>query len=208
VAPEGPGVRWDGGYEAGDAVSPFYDNLVGKLVVWAADRPAAIARMAAALGEFRLEGVPTTIPAHRAILAHPDFVEARHSTVWVEQRLSLPESPAETVGRTQQVRVAGRWYTIPLPGLKTSPPQHRSEGSRAGTGGSSGTVTSPMQGTVTRVLVEVGDVVEAGRALCAVEAMKMETVLRSGIAGTVAEVRAAPGRSVPSGGVLVVIEPA
>ncbi len=92
TVPEGPGVRWDGGYEAGDDVSPYYDNLIGKLVVWAADRPAAIARMVAALGEMRLDGVPTTIPAHEMILAHPDFVEARHSTVWVEQRLALPES--------------------------------------------------------------------------------------------------------------------
>src|SRR5213078_5182213 len=75
-------------------VSPFYDNLIGKLVVWAADRPAAIARMAAALAEMRLDGLPTTIPAQRAILAHPDFVAARHSTVWVEQRLSLPDGPA------------------------------------------------------------------------------------------------------------------
>src|SRR5207237_2287756 len=90
VPPEGPGVRWDGGYEAGDTVSPYYDNLIGKLVVWAADRPAAIARMAAALAEMRLDGLPTTIPAHRAILAHPDFVAVRHSTAWVEQRLSRP----------------------------------------------------------------------------------------------------------------------
>ncbi|HET9771680.1 MAG TPA: acetyl-CoA carboxylase biotin carboxylase subunit, partial [Acidimicrobiia bacterium] len=95
-APHGPGIRWDGGYEAGDAVSPFYDNLIGKLVVWAPDRPAAIARMTGALAELRLDGVATTIPAHRAILAHPDFVAARHSTVWVEQRLELPESDTDT----------------------------------------------------------------------------------------------------------------
>src|SRR5213078_5062448 len=100
-------------------VSPFYDNLIGKLVVWAADRPAAIARMAAALAEMRLDGLPTTIPAHRAILAHPDFVAARHSTVWVEQRLSLPEraAPPAPSGRSQEVRVGRRWYAIPLPGV-------------------------------------------------------------------------------------------
>jgi acetyl-CoA/propionyl-CoA carboxylase biotin carboxyl carrier protein len=206
--PEGAGIRWDGGYEAGDTVSPYYDNLIGKLVVWAADRPAAIARMAAALGEMKLEGVPTTIPAHEAILAHPDFVAAQHSTVWVEQRLSLPEAAVEESGRSQQVRVTGRWYTIPQPGVGTRPPQQRSEGAGAGIGTGSGTVTSPMQGTVTRVLVEVGETVEAGQGVCAVEAMKMESVLRSGIAGTVAEVRAAPGQSVPTGEVLVVIEPA
>ena len=204
--PEGPGIRWDGGYEAGDLVSPYYDNLIGKLVVWAADRPAAIARMTAALDEMRLEGVPTTIPAHRAILAHPDFVAAEHSTVWVEQRLSLPEAVVKESGRSQEVRVAGRWYTVPRPGVETRPPQQRSERAIPGMGTTSGTVASPMQGTVTRVLVEVGEVVDAGQGLCAVEAMKMETVLCSGVAGTVADVRAVAGQSVPAGEVLVVIE--
>ncbi|HEV7865079.1 MAG TPA: biotin carboxylase N-terminal domain-containing protein [Acidimicrobiia bacterium] len=204
--PEGPGVRWDGGYEAGDTVSPFYDNLIGKLVVWAADRPAAIARMTGALTEMRLDGLPTTIPAHQAILAHPDFRAARHSTVWVEQRLTLPEAPAEEVaGRSQEVRVGGRWYVIPLPGVESRPPSvHRdrvSPGPREG----SGTVVSQMQGTVTRVLVEVGDAVAAEQGVCAVEAMKMETVLRSGIAGTVSELRVAPGQPVRAGEVLAVI---
>jgi acetyl-CoA/propionyl-CoA carboxylase biotin carboxyl carrier protein len=164
--------------------------------------------MAAALREMRLEGVPTTIPAHQVILAHEDFAAVRHSTVWVEQRLELPETVVEPrSGRSQEVRVLGRWYTIPRPGVETRPPQRRSERGGAGTVAGSGTITSPMQGTVTRVLVEVGETVEAGQGVCAVEAMKMETVLRSGIAGTVAEVRAAPGSSVPTGEVLVVIEP-
>ena len=216
VVPEGPGIRWDGGYEAGDAVSPYYDNLIGKLVAFGADRPTAIARMVAALGEMRLEGLPSTIPANQAILAHPDFVEARHSTVWVEQRLSLPEwdeapedgSATAPSGRSQEVRVGGRWYTIPRPGTETRPPQQRSERAGAGEGAGSGTVVSPMQGTVTRVLVEVGETVNVGQGVCAVEAMKMETVLRSGIAGTVAAVRAIAGQSLPAGAVLVVIEPA
>ena len=141
------------------------------------------------------------------ILRHPDFLEARHSTVWLEQRLELPETLVQETGRAQEVRVLGRWYTIPRPGVETRPPQRRSEREVAGTASGSGPVTSPMQGTVTRVLVEVGEAVEAGQGVCAVEAMKMETVLRSGIAGTVTEIRAAPGRSVPTGEVLVVIEP-
>jgi acetyl-CoA/propionyl-CoA carboxylase biotin carboxyl carrier protein len=214
--PQGPGVRWDGGYEAGDSVSPFYDNLIGKLVVWAADRPAAIARMTGALAELRLDGVPTTAPAHRAILAHPDFLAARHSTVWVEQRLTLPEPGAETaapttgqVARSQEVRVMGRWYTVPRPGTETRPPAGRSgRGPAAAGGGGTGTVASQMQGTVTRVLVEVGDVVDGGQGVCAVEAMKMESLLRSGIAGTVTEVRVTAGQPVRAGEVLVMVEPA
>src|SRR5256714_11300149 len=63
VPPEGPGVRWDGGYEAGDTVSPYYDNLIGKLVVWAADRPAALPPLAGGPGGGRVGGVPPAVPA-------------------------------------------------------------------------------------------------------------------------------------------------
>ncbi|HMC80425.1 MAG TPA: biotin/lipoyl-containing protein, partial [Acidimicrobiia bacterium] len=147
----------------------------------------------------------------------PDFVAVRHSTVWVEQRLSLPEADVGTgepylpppghTDRSQEVRVGGRWYAIPLPGVATRPPSRRSGRPSDGPGGQSGTVASPMQGTVVRVLVVVGEAVEAGQGVCAVEAMKMETVLQSGIAGTVAEVRAGPGQAVRAGEPLVVIAP-
>ena len=150
--------------------------------------------------------------AQRAILAHPDFVGVRHSTVWVEQRLSLPETApvveAGGGGRSQEVPVAGRWYTIPRPGEPTRPPAGRAVGPSAGDGRGSGTVASQMQGTVVRILVAVGEAVEAGQAVCAVEAMKMESVLRSSIAGTVADVRVAAGQAVRAGEALVVIEPA
>jgi acetyl-CoA/propionyl-CoA carboxylase, biotin carboxylase, biotin carboxyl carrier protein len=95
TVPQGFGVRWDGGYEAGDEVSQYYDNLVGKLIVWGADREVAIARMLRALDEFRIDGIATTIPADKAILAHADFKAGEHSTKWVEDRLDL-----STVGVT------------------------------------------------------------------------------------------------------------
>ncbi len=83
--PAGPGVRWDGGYETGDEISQYYDNLVGKLVVWAPDRERAAAPELRALRELRVEGIHTTIPAHLALVEHPDFAAGHHSTKWVEE---------------------------------------------------------------------------------------------------------------------------
>jgi acetyl-CoA/propionyl-CoA carboxylase, biotin carboxylase, biotin carboxyl carrier protein len=85
--PSGPGVRWDGGYDEGDTISQFYDNLIGKLIVWGADREAARHRMLRALRELEIGGVRTTIPAHVALLEHPDFVAGRHSTRWLEEEV-------------------------------------------------------------------------------------------------------------------------
>jgi acetyl-CoA/propionyl-CoA carboxylase biotin carboxyl carrier protein len=87
--PQGYGVRWDGGYEAGDEVSQYYDNLVGKLIVWGTDRDTAIARAIRAVDEFEITGLATTLPADLAILRHDDFRAGRHSTKWVEERLDL-----------------------------------------------------------------------------------------------------------------------
>ncbi|MCY3967177.1 MAG: acetyl-CoA carboxylase biotin carboxylase subunit [bacterium] len=89
VVPSGYGTRWDGGYEAGDEISQYYDNLVGKLICWGKDRPTAIARTLRALGELEVGGIATTIAADKAILSHPDFAELKHSTKWVEDTLDL-----------------------------------------------------------------------------------------------------------------------
>jgi acetyl-CoA/propionyl-CoA carboxylase biotin carboxyl carrier protein len=92
--PSGPGVRWDGGYDEGDTISQFYDNLIGKLVVWGADREAARRRMLRALFELEIGGVRTTVPADLALLDHPDFVSGNHSTKWVEEEVD----PASLAG--------------------------------------------------------------------------------------------------------------
>src|SRR5256714_2076068 len=86
---DGFGVRTDAGYDEGDTVSQFYDNLVAKLVVWGSDREHARRRLIRALEETEIQGIATTIPAHLAILAHPDFIAGEHSTKWVEERLDL-----------------------------------------------------------------------------------------------------------------------
>jgi acetyl-CoA/propionyl-CoA carboxylase, biotin carboxylase, biotin carboxyl carrier protein len=89
TAPGGPFVRFDCGYASGDNVPPYYDSLVGKLIVWGRDRDEAIARMRRALLELVVDGIHTTVPAHLAILADPAFTTGRYSTRWVEDELDL-----------------------------------------------------------------------------------------------------------------------
>ncbi|HMD45600.1 MAG TPA: acetyl-CoA carboxylase biotin carboxylase subunit [Acidimicrobiales bacterium] len=229
--PGGPGVRLDAGYQAGDTVSQFYDNLLGKLVVWAGDREGARRRALRALGETRIEGVGTTIPADVVILSHPDFIEVRHSTNWVEERLDLSAlhvappaaDPAEDeneeppVLRQVTAEVAGRRYQVKLwlpdpgpgapaagPARAASPKRRRAHAVAAGAG--SGSVTVPMQGTIVKVLVAVGDAVEAGQTVCVLEAMKMENAITAETSGVVREVRVSAGDSVGGGDVVVVIE--
>jgi len=221
--PDGYGVRFDGGYEAGDEISQFYDNLVGKLVVWGRDRDAAIRRTLRALGEMDIRGVATTIPADVAILEHPDFRAATHSTKWVEETLDLsdvgssadPGDDADdeepTVRRDISVEVDGKRFSVSMwvpeaaPAAGRAPSRSKRSGAGSGASGS-GEVTVPMQGTIIKVLVAVGDTVEAGEGVCVLEAMKMENTVAAGKGGMVTEVRVSPGDSVGSGDVVAVIE--
>ena len=101
-APDGFGIRFDSGYAAGDEVSQYYDNLVGKLIVWGRDRPTAIARTIRALEEMKVAGVATTIPADLAILRHPDFAAVTHSTKWVEETTGPQRGDASAPRRPQR----------------------------------------------------------------------------------------------------------
>ena len=227
--PSGYGTRWDGGYEAGDEISQFYDNLVGKLICWGRDRPTAIARTLRALDELEVSGVATTIAADKAILAHPDFAALTHSTKWVEETLDLtgvkgaadgsPVADHEPrVARDIDVEVNGQRYSVrmwvpegaPAPAAAaasggTKRPKRATASKSSGSGGS-GDVTVPMQGTIVKVMVDVGDAVEAGDPIVVLEAMKMENNVCAEKAGTVAEIRVAEGDSVGGGDVIAVID--
>ena len=102
--PEGFGVRSDSGFEAGDTVSQFYDNLVAKIIVWGRDRDAARRRLLRALSEMELEGVATTVPALEAIAVAPAFLEATHSTRWIEEGLDLSLLPVWALGPAAYLR--------------------------------------------------------------------------------------------------------
>ena len=229
VPPAGFGTRWDGGYESGDTVSQYYDNLVGKLICWGEDRPTAIRRTLRALREFRIEGIATTIPADIAILEHPDFMAGTHSTKWVEDTLDLTgvkanatasdEDGEAKVQRDVDVEVNGKRFAVKVfvpesqagavvagGAAKSAARPRRGGGAGGGAGGGSGAVAVPMQGTIVKVLVEVGQEVEAGATVCVLEAMKMENNITADKSGTVKEIKVAPGDAVGSGDVVVVIE--
>ncbi len=223
----GYGVRWDGGYEPGDEISQYYDNLVGKLCVWGKDRPTAIARMIRALEETVIEGVATTIPADLAILRHPDFAALHHSTKWVEDTLDLSDVHADKgaavtedgetkVRRDVDVEVNGKKFAVSMwvPESQLAPVSgggapkakpRRSANASAGAAGS-GSITVPMQGTIVKVEVAVGDEVAEGDTICVLEAMKMENNVTADKAGKVAKLEVAPGQSVSAGDLVAVIE--
>jgi acetyl-CoA/propionyl-CoA carboxylase biotin carboxyl carrier protein len=228
---DGYGVRTDAGYEEGDTVSPYYDNLIAKLVVWGRDREEARRRMLRALRETELAGPATTIPADIAILEHPDFVKVEHSTNWVEQRLDLSalasappagsapaEGEAPRVQRDVDVEIDGRRFQVKVwvpdvapvavatGGGAVRPARPRpSAGTGGGGGAGSGQVAVPMQGTIVKVLVAVGDAVEVGQAVTVLEAMKMENNITAETSGTVTEVKVKPGDAVGAGDVVIVI---
>ncbi|MFZ4517540.1 MAG: acetyl/propionyl/methylcrotonyl-CoA carboxylase subunit alpha [Microthrixaceae bacterium] len=229
----GFGTRWDGGYEGGDEISQYYDNLVGKLCVWGRDRQVAVDRMIRALEEMDVQGIATVIPADLAILRHPDFRAIEHSTKWVEESLDLEgvsgkaDVTAEADGaepkvkRDVDVEVNGKRFAVSLyvpesqlapvaagaPAAKARPKRGASAGGGATVAGS-GKVAVPMQGTIVKVLVEAGQTVTSGEPVVVLEAMKMENNVNADVDGTVTEVKVEPGQSVAAGDVVVVIDAA
>ena len=224
-SPDGFGTRFDTGYSAGDEISQFYDNLVGKLCVWGHDRPTSIRRALRALDELVIEGVATTIPADKAILEAEEFQANTHSTNWVENGLDLTgvkyegaptsvEDDQPLVQKQVPVEVNGQKYDVKLwvpetVGGAAAPARKKrsaAASSGGGGGGGNGVIEAPMQGTIVGVKVAVGDTVSAGDDLVVLEAMKMENAINADIDGTVAEVAVAEGDSVGAGDLLVKIE--
>jgi acetyl-CoA/propionyl-CoA carboxylase, biotin carboxylase, biotin carboxyl carrier protein len=200
--PGGPGLRVDAGYEAGDTVPAFYDDLLGKLVAWAPDRDRAIARMRAALGQLAVEGVATTAPALERVLGHDDFRGARHWTTWLEEALDLGGlTPAAAPADEADLHVTAGGRTWPVRLYR-----HRPRGPLGAAAGGGGLVTSPLAGTLAKVNVVAGQRVAEGQLLAVVEAMKMETPLLAPFDGLVVGVTCAVGGPVAAGQVVVEVE--
>jgi len=201
--PGGPGVRVDAGYEAGDVVSPFYDDLLGKVVAWGPDRATAVARMARALDATSVEGVASTVPALRRILASEDFGRSRHWTTWLEETLDLADlADLAAAGPDGEPD-----FTVSVDGVAWPVRLYRHRPSDlAASGAGEARVVSPLAGTLVRLEVTPGQAVAAGALLAVVEAMKMETPLRAPFAGTVIAVEYVVGNAVSAGQPVVVLD--
>jgi acetyl-CoA/propionyl-CoA carboxylase biotin carboxyl carrier protein len=227
--PSGPGVRVDSGVEGGSEVTPMYDPMVAKLIVWDVDREKATRRMLRALSEYDSGGLTTLIPFHEAILATGQWAKGEtcrdlmEDTDWLKSTAPAdaePPAPAEgggeIVSRDYKVEVSGKLFDVkvigealagaaaaPAAGGKKPPKRERKAG---GGGASSESLASPLQGTVFKVAVEKGAEVAEGDLICVIEAMKMENEIVAHRAGKVEELKVAEGDAVSSGDVLAVIK--
>jgi acetyl-CoA/propionyl-CoA carboxylase biotin carboxyl carrier protein len=220
--PGGPFVRTDSGVTEGRVIPGEYDSLIAKLVVWGEDRERARRRMLRALSEYRIEGVPSTVPFHRWVLDTEEFRRGTHHTRFVEQALAEAELPRfeepvepQVAGASQDVsastlvvEVGGKRVPVRIfdPAAK-SPPRPPVTGAKASHAHHAGDVlTAPMQGTILQVLVEEGQEIDAGDVVCILEAMKMENHIVATREGTITSLPVQPGQVVDTGETLAVIE--
>ncbi|MCH1866407.1 biotin carboxylase N-terminal domain-containing protein [Nocardioides sp. CFH 31398] len=234
--PQGPGVRIDGGYENGETVPGSFDSLIAKLIVTGRDRTQALERSRRALAEFDVDGMPTVIPFHRAIVTDPAYVGASTPsgegdftvyTTWIETDFDNQIEPYsggaaddedEGAGERQRVtvEVGGRRLEVSLPaGLAlggggaaggAAPAKRKRKKAGGGAAASGDAVTSPMQGTVVKVVVSEGDEVAEGDTVVVIEAMKMEQSLTAHKAGTVTGLQAEVGATLSNGAVVCEIK--
>ncbi|GAB1818059.1 biotin carboxylase N-terminal domain-containing protein [Herbidospora sp. RD11066] len=218
-APGGPGVRLDSGYVENQTVPDTFDSLVAKLVVTGSTRAQALRRARRALAELVVDGLPTVLPFHRAVVTDPDFADEPFAvhTRWIETefaaRMPKPEEPAEipAPGPRERivVEVAGRRLDVVLPAsMKTTGVQQQAVrrpkrgpgGATAAAGGDA--LVSPMQGTIVKVVTADGAEVAQGDTIVVLEAMKMEQPLTAHKPGVVRGLASSVGQSVSAGSVI------
>src|SRR3954464_14340892 len=229
--PSGPGVRVDSGVEAGGEVTPTYDPMVAKLIVWDVDREHATRRMLRALGEYDSGGLTTLIPFHKAILATDQWARGEtcrdlmEDKEWLKTTAPADASPpepsedGEVVTRDYKVEVSGKLFDVkvigeapagggpgaPAAGGGKKPPKRDRKGG-SGPSASSEALPSPLQGTILKVAVEQGAEVSEGDLICVSEAMKMENEITAHRSGKVEELPISEGTAVGSGDALAVIK--
>ncbi|MBO4123190.1 ATP-grasp domain-containing protein [Cupriavidus gilardii] len=188
-APSGPGVRVDSGVQSGSVVPGTFDSLMAKLIVTGATREQALARARRALREFRIEGVASVLPFHRAVIDHPDFLGTdgfKVHTRWIESDFAEPLAAAARAQPQQDdsllrtaIEVDGRRMVLGVPaqwlrGLANAPAAGEAEKPAQAAATNPAELPSPIAGTVQAWKVAVGDEVKEGDLIAVMEAMKME----------------------------------
>ncbi len=197
--PAGPGVRVDSGVQAGSVVPGTFDSLMAKLIVTGATREQALARARRALAEFRIEGVASVLPFHRAVMEHADFTGAdgfKVHTRWIETAFAndlAAAARAEPQPDAALVRCAieidGRRMQLGLPaallqglasagGAAAAAPAAQESADEAA-------VASPIAGNLHAWKVGEGDAVQEGDVIAVMEAMKMEMQVTAHRAGRI-----------------------
>ena len=189
-APTGPGVRVDTGVITGGQIPPYYDSLMGKLIIWGPDRATALRRAEQSLSEFTIEGVRTVIPFHRDMVVAPELTGDTLDvyTDWVDHNYS-PSQRHNNVDiehiyderRNVVVEIDGKLHTIGFPvallgtgGGNAAPAEASTPASDA-----AGAVTTKYEATIVEWLVADGDVVAKGDPIATIEAMKMESQIKA-----------------------------
>ncbi|MCW3033076.1 MAG: Carbamoyl-phosphate synthase chain ATP-binding protein [Solirubrobacterales bacterium] len=228
--PSGPGVRVDSGVAEGGEVSPMYDPMVAKLIVWDADREQATQRMLRALSEYEIEGLRTLIPFHQALLATDEWArgdtckELLEDKQWLKTLAFPKDAPApggeeaETVEQTYAVEVSGKRFDVRVVGppfagggvasANGAAPASRAKRSerQSSSGGGPDTLEAPLQGNMWKVLVKQGDIVTEGQLICIIEAMKMENEITAHKAGTIVELPIEEGAPIQAGAPIATIK--
>ena len=205
-APSGPGIRLDSGVETGSEVPRIYDSLMAKLIVTGATRDEALVRARRALREFRIEGVASVLPFHRAVLEEPAFTGEDGFGVftnWIETAFRGVE-PAPRVDPVEGgllrsfIEIDGKRHALGLPAGLFSGLAAPAPVSAGGPAAAEGAVTAPIAGTLQQWLVEDGAEVAEGEAVALVEAMKMETRIEAPKAGRIS-LKAEAGANLSAG---------
>ena len=229
-APSGPGVRVDTGVESGDVISGSFDSMIAKLIVTGATREEALARSRRALEEMRVEGLPTVLPFHRKIVNDPAFIgdSAKNTfgiyTRWIETEWNndiaaytgMHEEDAVSGERNNVVvEVDGKRIEVSLPqrilasgqaGVHAAAAPKRKAHGTASAGASEKVLKAPMQSTVVKIAVAVGDKVAEGDLLIVLEAMKMEQPMTAHVSGVVKSISAEIGVTIAAGTLLLELE--
>ena len=212
--PTGPGVRVDAGFRKSDSIGGNFDSLLAKLIVTGSTREEAIERSKRALAEFKIEGLATALPFHRAILEDGNYTtNFKVYTSYIENEFVNEIAQYEAGSPVVQSHAAPEHIITEINGhrfevlVHAPEPVHKRHRARKGaSGGATGDgLLAPMQGTVVKIAVNEGDTVEKGDLVIVLEAMKMEQPLTAHKSGKISKLVVEIGETVASGTSLCLI---